>query len=230
MAILGNGNLIPESFTKEKDLDIIKQRMQRDIERVIERILRFATNKPDMLDLIRKFKVDHLLFGLLCSNMGLIKRIINLEELLDFKDLKVFDTIKELAHQDAHIPDLDIFFNFYEEIEEDDSHTLEIPNIEVAESIYNDFIKDLYDKVTEKRFEKFPDENINDPEYDWNNKMYKDEFGYIVDEEGISIEASVLFEIILKAGYGDRFQILLLLEILIPLFRNVPCGVNILKL
>ena len=77
-------------------------------------------------------------------------------------------------------------------------------------------------QLQKNRYELYPDENFNDPDYNWNNRMYNDEFGYVVDEEGIKIEASVLFEIILKAGYGDRSQILLLMEMLIPLFRNVP--------
>ena len=77
-------------------------------------------------------------------------------------------------------------------------------------------------QLQKNRYELYPDENFNDPDYNWNNRMYNDEFGYVVDEEGIIIDASVLFEIILKAGYGDRSQILLLMEMLIPLFRNVP--------
>ena len=50
LAILGTNSLIPESFTNENDFNVIRQRMQRDTERVVEQILRFATDKFDIIE------------------------------------------------------------------------------------------------------------------------------------------------------------------------------------
>ena len=54
--------------------------MQREIERIVERILRFATNKTHVPKVVHYFKIDHLLFSLLYSNMELMEQLMSFEE------------------------------------------------------------------------------------------------------------------------------------------------------
>ena len=89
-------------------------------------------------------------------------------------------------------------------------------------------MKDIFTKLSLK-FDMSM-QNYESENYNWNNEMYKKQYGYFVSDESIQIDTHVLFDVILKAGYGDRSQISLLIELLTPLFRYIPFGVSIMKL
>lgn len=168
--------------------------------------------------------------GLVENLMDMNQFMVILSQILDIKDPKIFEAISEIARQDNHIPDLEVFFNSYKEMKDYEFLTFNIPNFPISEGLFYEFMREMYSNIVKDRYSSHPEEDLTNPNYDWNKNMLKDDFGYFVEKEGICIEAPVLFEVILRAGYGERSQILLLMEMLIPLFRNVPCGVHILKL
>ena len=98
--------------------------------------------------------------------MNIEELMIILSQLLNIKDFKVFDTIAEIARQDTHIPDLEVFFNSYKKMKDNEFLTFTVPNFPLHESAYYIFIKEIFNEIGKNEaFRKT--ENYNNPNYDW---------------------------------------------------------------
>lgn len=171
--------------------------------------------------------------------MSIAENYLDFNNLLKFKDADLMSIIKTLASPNSYVPNLEQFLDVAEDfiIKRFDCGPLKITkgdnsyfNLKISNfSFESSKISKHMDEIN-KLLKKDKDLKMDSDKYDWNNMTYQNEFNYYVDDEGVSIDASMLFRVLIKCANGDRAQISILMELILPLFREIPCAVRMVKL
>jgi hypothetical protein len=234
-SILNTGKFSLDNICSEKHRELAKKKFQKDIKRLFECLFSMTCDDRKLNDFILQYNVPSLLFSLMCPNMTIIEKFFKFRDSIQFLENDLITTILNLSSLQELVPTLYCAFRtakpFLEQKHQiqiaqtdENSFPLKIENFKYNPNPVMHKMGILYDSLN---FKKQNTEDILSLE---KQQLYSSDFGYQIEQNGVQVNAAKLFKLIFQTAYGDKNAMLVLMDILAPLFRDITGGLAVVKI